>query len=97
MHDGKFPKVLVKRHKDTTLVASPRQNRSITRVSGPFAGPDDVVARAAECSGGLARKAGVQQEFHGADAMGNGSHRSCPTSRRANTRQARMSSGSSHG
>lgn len=96
-NDRELPEVLVKRHEDTTFLSSPREDGDVSRIRRPVSRSDDIVTVGTQLSRGLPGKARVQQDFHKAEATGNASHRSCPTIRRANTRQARMSSGSIHG
>jgi hypothetical protein len=83
--------------KNASLGRSVCEDGGITRVGNPVADPLDVVTQLAEGCGGLSGNAGVEQQSHEAEATGNISHRSCPTSLRANARHARTSSGSSQG
>ena len=97
MDNCEFTEILVECDQDAFLIPGPRKNRGVTWIGRPVANPGDVVAGVTECRGCFARQARVEEQPYDAEAMGNGSNRSWPTSRRANTRQARTSSGSSHG
>lgn len=95
--DHQLAEVFVEGDKNASLGRSVCEDGGITRVGNPVADPLDVVTQLAEGCGGLSGNAGVEQQPHEAEATGNISHRSCPTSLRANARHARTSSGSSQG
>ena len=68
------------------------------RIRGPVADPLDVMTCRAQNRHGAATHTCVERNLHDIeDSTSAGSMRSCPTRRRAYTKHARMSSGSSHG
>ena len=97
VNDREFAKILIKRYDDTAFLRGPGEYRSITWIRRPISDPGHIMAGRAERFCRLSRQTRVEKQLHDAEVTGNGSHRSWPTIRRANTRHARTSSGSSHG
>lgn len=61
MDDSEFAEVLVERHEDALLVASPRENRGVTWIGRPGTGPDDVMPRASKDRRGLSGETCVEK------------------------------------
>ena len=90
-HDGQLTEVPVEGDQRPSFGYSPPQDPVITRIGGPVARPDNVVSGRREL---VARSTETQVSSNSLmrRSTSNGSTRSWPTSRRAYTRHARMSS-----
>jgi hypothetical protein len=96
--DGQLAEVLVECHQYLSARPRRRHKAFVSGIRGPVTDPVDVVPLRAQHGHGTAPHAGVEQNPHlSADPTSGGSMRSCPTRRRAYTRHARISSGSSQG
>lgn len=97
VHDRQFAEVLVQRHEDATIVMGSGENLVIAGVLRPIASPLGVMASGPQFNDGTTPNARIQEQPHPSLGTRRGSTRSRPTTRRAYAKQARMSSGSSHG
>ena len=98
IQDRQLAEVLVEGSQYLSVRGGHRQDLVIPRIRGPVADPLDVMTCGAENRHGAAPDTCVEQNLHEIeDSTSAGSMRSCPTRRRAYTKHARMSSGSSQG
>src|SRR5207302_5631604 len=95
--DGQLAEVLVQRDQHPLLAVRPGEDVLVAGIFGQITRPDDIVAVRQQLGLRPAPDARVQEQLHAAVSILSGSTRSWPTTRRAYTRHARMSAGSSHG
>ena len=95
--DGELAEVLVKRHEDAPFMTRPLQYFSTAWIMVTIAGSRGIVTSFLQRDADATRDAGIKQHSHVLLSRSSGSTRSFPTTLRAYTRQARISSGSNHG
>jgi hypothetical protein len=91
------PKSFIQRDQDTIFRSGLIENFFVSGIARPIPGPNHIMSGSSECGAYTAPYARVQQNLHAVASTNNGSTRSCPMTRRAYKRLARISSGSSQG
>ena len=83
VNHSEFTKVLVQSYENAILLMGMIENFVVTRILRPITGPNRVVSSRLKCVADGAGNARIDEQFHEAGSEGQGSTRSCPTSRRA--------------
>lgn len=97
--DRQVTEILIQRHEHSIVPVRFAQDFLIAWIFGSITDPNHIVTCGDERCLRAAPHAGVEEYLQGvvSATISSASIRSCPTWRRANTRQAWMSAGSSHG
>ena len=82
-HNGELAKVLVERNEDAPMRDGRREDRFVSWILGPLAGPDHVVTCGSQRDSCASPDTRVEQELHVPVFRISGSTRSWPTRRRA--------------
>lgn len=86
--DRKLAEIFIERYEDSIFSMGEREDFFIAGILLPIARPDDVMAARSKLVTHGPGNAGIEKQFHEAESVGQGSTRSCATSRRAYMRQA---------